>query len=159
MKRTSPFDTWPLESHDASYGFRWYREPAILIDHLTATHGTVEVVRAMHASLDATLAEHRTSIEAAGGLFIIGDWRHVTSYDPAARQLFLAELRKPRPIRGTCVILSKTGAFLRMAVQAARMASVITGGPSIAVSDDINAVLAEHGIRSPARTSIRPPGL
>jgi len=159
MKRSAPFDTWPLETHDPAFGYRWYREPAIMIDHVTATHGSVETVRAMHASLDAVLAEHKSAVEEAGGIFIIGDWRAVTSYDPAARQLFLAELRKPRPIRGTVVVLANTGAFLRMAVQAARMASAITGGPSIAVSDDIHAVLAENGIRSPGRGSLRPPGM
>jgi len=158
MKRRPPFDAWPIDMHDPAFGYRWYRSPAILVDHLTVAHGTVEAVRAMHANLDELCAAHRDEIEASKGLFIIGDWRSVTSYEPAARQVFLNELRKKRPIRGAVVVLPQTGVFLRMAVQAARMATAITGGPTIAVSDDIDRILRENGVRAPARPSLYPPG-
>ena len=157
MTRRAPFDQWPTEEHDPRFGYRWYREPAILIDCLTVSHGTVETVRAMHSSLDKLFATNARQIELAGGLLIIGDWRSLTSYDPDARQAFLAELRKPRPIRGTVVVLAQAGAFLRMAVQAARMVSTVSGGPSIAVSEDVDAVLREHGVRLPGGRTI-PPG-
>lgn len=127
-----------------------------MIDHISVTHGTVETVRAMHASLDKMFALHATQIEDQKGVLIIGDWRQLTSYDPEARQLFLAELRKPRPIRGTVVVLAKAGAFLKMAVQAARMVTTVTGGPSIAVSEDIDEVLRSHGVTS-GRRSVGPP--
>ncbi len=157
MPRRSPFDQWPTEDHDPRYGYRWYREPAVLIDCITVAHGTVETVRAMHASLDRFYVAHARQIEAAGGLQIIGDWRCLKSYDPEARQMFLAEMRKPRPIRGTVVVLDRAGAFLRMAVQAARMVSSVAGGPSIAVSEDIDAVLRQYGVHATTRRSLPPP--
>ncbi|CAN5495654.1 hypothetical protein BH09MYX1_BH09MYX1_18340 [soil metagenome] len=141
-----PFDSWPIELDDPRFGFRWFRKPAIMIDHLTVAHGTVPMVQAMMARLDEMIAEHRRDIEAAKGILIIGDWRRVTSYDPPARQLFLKELQKPRKIRGSVVILSKAGAFLKMAVQAASMVAAVVGAPSIAVSEDVNAVLRKHSV-------------
>ncbi len=155
--RGAPFDTWPIEEHDPRFGYRWYRSPGVLVDCLTVRHGTVEMVRAMHDSLDRLIAKHSREVDRSGGLLIIGDWRNLKTYDPDARQLFVAELRKSRPLRGSVVILTNTGAFLRMAVQAARMASAVIGAPSIAVSDDAAGVLDEYGVASPERKSVMPP--
>jgi hypothetical protein len=145
-KPLPPFDRWKVELHDPRFGFRWFREPAFMIDHLTVPHGTVPMVAAMMERLDELFAERGRVIEAAGGLTIVGDWRAVRSYDPPARALFLEELRKPRKIKGSIVVLSRAGSFLRMAVQAASMIAAVVGAPSIALSDDVNAVLREHGI-------------
>jgi hypothetical protein len=155
--RGAPFDTWPIDEHDPRFGYRWYCSPGVLVDCLTVRHGTVETVRVMHDSLDRLIARHSREIDRSGGLLIIGDWRNTKTYDPEARRLFLAELRKGRPVRGSVVILTSAGAFIRMAVQAARMASAVIGAPSIAVSDDAAAVLAEHGVTPPARKSVMPP--
>lgn len=145
-KPLPPFDRWKIELHDPRFGFRWFREPAIMIDHLTVPHGTVAMVAAMMERLDEMFVERRRAIEAAGGLTILGDWRAVRSYDPPARQLFLEELRKPRKIKGSIVVLARAGAFLRMAVHAASMVAAVINAPSIAISEDVNAVLREHGI-------------
>ncbi len=142
----SPFDRWTIELHDPRFGFRWFREPAFMIDHLTVPHGTVTMVAAMMERLDELFVERAREIEEAGGLTIVGDWRAVRSYDPPARKLFLDELRKPRKIKRSIVVLSRAGAFLRMAVQAASMAAAVVGAPSIAVSEDMNTVLREHAI-------------
>lgn len=156
-ERGAPFDAWPVQEHDPQFGYRWYRSPGVMVDCLTATHGTVEVVRAMHDSLDRLLGKHKREIESVGGLLIIGDWRNIKTYAPEARQLFVAELRKPRPIRGSIVILTTAGAFIRMAVQAARMASAVIGAPSIAVSEDPEAVLRANGVSAPVTGSAFPP--
>lgn len=152
--RLPPFDAWPIEEHDPRFGYRWYREPAMLIDCLTVVHGTRESVRAMYATLDSTLTVHAKSIVEAGGLLIIGDWRNLRSYDPEARQLFLSELRKPRHIRGSIVMASKAGVFVRMAAQTARMVTAVVGGPSITVTEDVDAVLREHGLAAAPRNSV-----
>jgi len=158
--RGTPFDTWPIDERDPRFGYRWYCSPGVLVDCLTVRHGTVETVRAMYDSLDRLIAKHSREVDMSGGLLIIGDWRNLKTYDPDARKSFVAELRKSRPVRGSVVILTSTGAFVRMAVQAARMASAVIGAPSIAVSDDPAAVLAEHGVTPPARkTVMRPPAL
>ena len=145
-KPRPPFDRWTIELHDPRFGFRWYREPGIMIDHLTVPHGTVSMVAAMMERLDELFVERGPAIEEAGGLTIVGDWRAVRSYDPPARQLFLEELRKPRKIKRSIVVLARAGSFLRMAVQAASMVAAVVGAPSIAISDDMNAVLREHAI-------------
>lgn len=155
--RGAPFDTWPVEEHDPRFGYRWYCPPGVLVDSTTVRHGTVETVRAMHDSLDRLIAKHSREIDMAGGLLIIGDWRNTKTYDPDARKLFLAELRKSRPVRGSVVILTSAGVFIRMAVQAARMASAVLGAPSIGVSDDAAAVLVEYGVTAPAPKSVPPP--
>ncbi len=145
-KPSPPFDTWPVELHDPRFGYRWYRAPAVMIDCLTVSHGSVETVSAMMERLDALIAANRREVDEQRGLLIVGDWRTVRSYDPPARQLFLQELQKPRKIRGSVVILAKAGAFLRMAVQAASMVAAVVGSPSIAISEDVDRVLRESGV-------------
>jgi hypothetical protein len=81
----APFAGWPVQYVEPSVGYYWYLEPATLICQSYAPHGSFEVIERHNDLVDRVLARHRKSIEAAGGLFMLFDWRSVRGYDTLTR--------------------------------------------------------------------------
>jgi hypothetical protein len=146
MKPSPPFDRWPVHVRDPSYGFTWFVEPNIMVDHLTVAEGTEEMVAAMHRTLDKLLASRGDSIERSGGLRVVADWRSVRTYTSGARKAFMHEITRRRPLASAAVVVEGANSLLRMAVKAADMALAMTGGPRIELHDDVVALLRREGL-------------
>src|SRR5262245_33586539 len=81
----APFADWPVQSFDPLVGFFWYAQPAAFISQSVIRHGSLDVIERQNDLMDQVLAARADEIRAAGGLFILNDWRSVRSYDQDAR--------------------------------------------------------------------------
>jgi hypothetical protein len=115
-----PFATWPVQYVEPSVGYYWYFEPATLICQSYVPHGTFEIIERHNDVVDRVLARHRKSIEAAGGLFMLFDWRSVRGYDQdaRARQRERMQARGKTYARRTVVVIHPANRLLSMAVSA-----------------------------------------
>ena len=149
----APFATWPVQHVEPSVGFYWYVEPATLICQSHAEHGTIEVIDRHNDVVDRILARHRKAIEAAGGLFMIFDWRSVQGYnqDARARQRERMQAREKTYARRTVVVIHPANRLLRMAVGAANLFATLFFRSSIEILTDPTSVVAEAKLSPPPR--------
>jgi hypothetical protein len=146
-KPKSPFDDWPVPDFYApDYGFAWMCEGGLVVSHAEATWGHEAGVAGYLEFEDRVLERYRTEIAAAGGLYVIHDWRAVTGYDSGARMHWQEQLRK-RPkgyLRGSTVCVTKVAPLLKMAVQAANLVASLTQSARVDLATDLDQVLAQH---------------
>jgi hypothetical protein len=149
----APFATWPVQYVEPSVGFYWYVEPATLICQSYAEHGTFEVIERHNDVVDRVLARHRKAIEAAGGLFMIFDWRSVTGYDQdaRARQRERMQARAKSYARRTVVVIHPANRLLRMAVGAANLFATLFLKSEIEILTDPAPVVSEARLAPPPR--------
>ena len=64
-------------------------------------HGTEAAATAYHDYESGALETHAADIDAHGGIFVIHDWRVVTTYDKGARHIWQERMKaRPRDIFG-----------------------------------------------------------
>lgn len=148
-----PFAAWPVQYVEPIVGFYWYLEPATLICQSFAEHGSLEVIDRHNDVVDRVLARHRKAIEAAGGLFMLFDWRSVQGYDQdaRARQRERMQARGKTYARRTVVVIHPANRLLRMAVSAANLFATLLMKSSIEVLTDPTPVVAEAKLVAPPR--------
>lgn len=143
-----PFDRWKVQHRDDRYGYAWYCGKAIIVSHITATHGSRAAAISYHEYEERMLTEHADDFARYGGLFVIHDWRAMVTYDAEARKVWQERIRaRPKGyLRGSVVCVASAGALLRMAVQAANLVASVTHAARVELTTDIEASLREHGI-------------
>jgi hypothetical protein len=148
-----PFAAWPVQYLEPSVGFYWYFEPATLICQSFAPHGTLEVIDRHNDVVDRVLARHRKEIQAAGGLFMLFDWRSVQGYDQdaRARQRERMQARGKTYARRTVVVIHPANRLLRMAVGAANLFATMFLKSQIEILTDPTAVVADAKLAPPPR--------
>ncbi|HEX4340810.1 MAG TPA: hypothetical protein VH062_33105 [Polyangiaceae bacterium] len=148
---------------DPHYGYVWYCGGGLLISQVTVSHATREAVEAYHRFEEAVLRDCAVELKAAGGLFVIHDWRELESYDGVARTVWQERMRR-RPkgyLRGSVVCVERANALLKMAVQAANVVASLTHGAKVELTTELAPVLARYGVdrppsMAPSRISMRP---
>lgn len=148
-----PFATWPVQYVEPSVGYYWYFEPATLICQSYVPHGTFEIIERHNDVVDRVLARHRKSIEAAGGLFMLFDWRSVRGYDQdaRARQRERMQARGKTYARRTVVVIHPANRLLSMAVSAANLFATMFLKSGIELLTDPAPVVAEAKLVAPPR--------
>jgi hypothetical protein len=154
--RQAPFDQWPEQHSDPHYGYVWYLGQGLIVSHITVAHGSSDAACAYHDFEEAVLADHAAEVRAAGGIFVIHDWRAMESYDASARVVWQERMRQ-RPkgyLRGSVVCVARANALLKMAVQAANVVASVTHGAKVELTTDLVTTLRNHGAERPP--SLRP---
>ena len=149
----APFAAWPVQYVEPSVGFYWYFEPATLVCQSYAEHGTLEVIDRHNDVVDRILARHRKAIAAAGGLFMLFDWRSVQGYDQdaRARQRERMQAREKAYARRTVVVIHPANRLLRMAVGAANLFATLFLKSGIEILTDPAPVVADAKLAPPPR--------
>lgn len=144
--------SWPVQQWEPLVGFYWYVLPGTLICQSTVEHATVEVIDRHNDIVDGVLAARAEEIRAAGGLFMLFDWRSVRSYDQAARarQRERMQARGKTYARRTVVVIHPSNTLLRMAVGAANLFATLFFKSSIEILTNPDAVVAEARLRPPS---------
>ncbi len=155
---SAPFESWPVQHYDPRYGFAWYCGKGIIVSHITITHGTSDVAHAYHDYEGRMLAEHAEEIGAAGGIFVIHDWRALVDYDAEARRVWQDRMKGRRKsyLRGSVVCVQKASPLLKMAVQAANVVASVLHGAKVELTTDLRTTLATHVPTPPRRSSLTP---
>lgn len=148
-----PFAAWPVQFIEPSVGYYWFVEPATLICQSYAPHGSFEVIERHNDVVDRVLARHRKSIQAAGGLFMLFDWRSVQGYDQAARarQRERMQSREKGYSRRTVVVIHPANRLLRMAVGAANLFATLLLKSEIEILTDPTPVVRLAKLEPPPR--------
>jgi hypothetical protein len=143
---------WPVHIKDDDVGYFWFAEPNFIVNQPHVDSATEELAGRFNDHIDELLLTNAAALAAAGGAIVIGDWRLVKNYSPAARRAFVERVRKRPPslMQASIVILEKVAPLLRMAVQTTDLLSTVTGRSRVRVSDDIESIFAELGVRTPA---------
>jgi hypothetical protein len=134
----------------------------MVISQLTITHATLEVVDAYHGFEERVLRERADELAAAGGLFVIHDWRTLESYDGAARTGWQDRMRaRPKGyLRGSVVCVERANPLLKMAVQAANLIASLTHNAKVELTTELIPVLVKHAVVNPPasgnRLTLRP---
>ena len=144
--RQSPFDRWPVQHDDPRYGYAWYCGRGLIVSQTTVSHGSKEAAYAYHDYEGTILRLHAEEIAAAGGLFVIHDWRTLATYDTEARRVWQERMksRKKGYLRGSVVCLTQAAPLLKMAVQAANLWASVLHGAKVELTSDIRAALLAH---------------
>ena len=144
--RQPPFDRWPVQHAIPGYGYAWYCGRGLIVSHVTVSHGTKEAASAYHDYESSMLTLHAADLEQAGGLFVIHDWRALSTYDAGARQVWQERMkaRKKGYLRGSVVCVARAAPLLKMAVQAANLWASLLHGAKVELTTDIRAALAAH---------------
>jgi hypothetical protein len=145
-----PFDRWTVQHYDDRYGYAWYCGDAMIVSHITRSHGSVAAARAYHDYEERILRERAADCERCGGLFVIHDWRAMETYDADARRVWQERMRaRPKGyLRGSVVCVASAGALLRMAVQAANLVASVVHGAHVELSTDLEGVLQKHDVHA-----------
>jgi hypothetical protein len=147
LARKPPFDQWPIDHVDPRYGYAWYCGQALIVSHITVSHGTEAAATAYHDFESSVLRDHAAEVAEYGGIFVIHDWRAMVTYDAGARRIWQDRMqsRKKGYLRGSVVCLTRATPLLRMAVQAANLVASVTHGAKVELTTDIDAALAAQG--------------
>lgn len=148
----SPMDRWPVQVADPRFGYAWYCGEGVVVSQAVLTHGTEEAAHAYHDVVDAALAAAPAEFEAAGGLYVIHDFRLVRKYDAGARTAWQERMRRRGRgyLRGSTVVVHQASPLLKMAVQAINLMASLSLGSRIELASDPSVVLAELGVTGPA---------
>lgn len=146
-----PFDHWPVQHRDPQFGFAWYCGRGIVVSQVVLAHGSVNAALSYHDYEERLLRERSAELARHGGLFVIHDWRAMRTYDAAARRVWQERMRAREKgyLRGSVVCVTRAGALLKMAVQAANLVTSVVHGVSVELSEDLDAVLREHVVGGP----------
>ena len=149
--RLPPFDRWPVQHCDPYYGYAWYCGNGMIVSHVTTPHGSARAAHSYHDFEARVLRERAADCKRAGGLFVIHDWRVMTSYDAEARRVWQERMRSNEKgyLRGSVVCVARPHALLRMAVQAANLVASVVHGAKVELSDDIVSTLEKYGLSNP----------
>jgi len=144
----APFDRWPIQHFDRLYGYAWYLGRGVIVSHITVKHGTAASAHAYHDYETDILSRHAPEITKVGGIFVIHDWRAMTTYDGEARRVWQDRMQDHEKgyLRGSVVCLVRASALLKMAVQAANLFASIHHGAKVELTTDIDAALTAHGV-------------
>jgi len=148
----APLDRWPLQLHVPEFGFFWFGQPAVFVDQTTHANATERDATLVHDVIDQLLVDRSEEVEAAGGLFIVHDWRSLETYEGDARRTFMARMRQRKPgyLRGAVAVLPKAASpLLRMALEGANLFAAVALSRRIQVAHDITQVLNAHGVTPP----------
>ena len=149
----APFDRWPVQAYDASFGFCWYTQPATFVTQLTVEHGTIACARFIQDHIDLVLEHRSEDVASAGGLLIVHDWRAATTYDLEARREFLDRMRaRPRSYLRHAVTCMSISPMLRMVVEAGNLVLTLVTGAKGEVGHDPALVIAKHRVEVPLPT-------
>lgn len=159
-----PFERWPVQHFDPRYGYAWYCGGGVVVSHITIPCGTAAAAHAYHDYEGSVLALHGEEITRAGGLFVIHDWRAMTTYEAQSRQAWQERMRS-RPkgyLKGSIVCVTRATPLLRMAVQAANLVASVVHGAKVELGSDVESVLRAHRVsplaEAPPRSTRIPPG-
>ncbi|MFW6050443.1 MAG: hypothetical protein ACODAU_04670 [Myxococcota bacterium] len=150
-----PLDAWPVQAYDERIGFIWYCEGGVIVSQATVRHGTPEAADAYHDLVDQALEARADDLARSGGLFVVHDWRELTSYDAAARKVWQERMRRRGRgyLRGAAVVVAQANPLLRMAVQGANLMAALNLGSHIELATDMPTLLRAHGIEPPQEAS------
>lgn len=154
----APFESWPVQHYDPRYGFAWYCGAGVIVSHVVIAHGSDAVAHAYHDFEGSVLHERAVEIAAAGGLFVIHDWRALVSYDANARRVWQDRMksRKKSYLRGSVVCVEKASPLLKMAVQAANVVASVLHGAKVELTTDLRGALATYVPTPPRGASLAP---
>jgi hypothetical protein len=145
-----PFDRWPVQAYDPSFGFAWYTQPATFVTQLTVEHGTLACARFIQDHIDLVLEHRSEDVASAGGLLIVHDWRAAASYDLEARREFIERMRaRPRSYSRHAVTCMAFSPMLRMVVEAGNLVLTLVTGTKGEIASDPASVIAKHRIETP----------
>jgi hypothetical protein len=83
-----PFDRWPRPAFHVDYGFAWYSSAQrALITQTTVSRARREGGLVLCDWIDAALREDAAAIDAAGGTFLLHDFRSLDGYDTETRMV------------------------------------------------------------------------
>ncbi len=132
----------------------WFTDqPGALVTQCLVERATVAGIDALHDYIDEII---RLGLLAdRNDLVILHDWRTIRHIDPGAREQWQKRTNRPgKPlvnIAGSYVCVHASG-VVRMAIQTGALAvQLATGQKPIKMIDDPSTILAEKGIRAPAR--------
>ena len=146
----APFDRWPVQAFDPSFGFCWYTQPATFVTQLAIGHGTLASARFIQDHIDLVLEHRAEEVTSAGGLLVIHDWRAASGYDAEARREFMERLRlRPRSYLRHAVTCMSVTPMLRMVVEAGNLVLTLVTGAKGEIAHDPVAVLARHRVEAP----------
>lgn len=153
-----PFEAWPVQIHEEGLGFAWYAEPAAFVLQAGVEHGTVAFVDRFNDLIDHILLVRRDAVRAAGGVFILHDWRRMSGYDKEARTRAFERMRARERgySRRTIVAVSPKSRLLRMAVEAGNLFATVTLRSTVELVTEPAQVLRRSGIQAPSPGSTFP---
>lgn len=124
----------------------------MIVSQVTLPHGTAAAAHSYHDFETRILRERAQDVKSAGGLFVIHDWRLMSTYDVEARRVWQERMRAHEKgyLRGSVVCVARANALLRMAVQAANLVATMLHGASVELSSDVEATLRTHGVVAPS---------
>lgn len=146
----APFDRWPLQAFDPSFGFAWYTQPATFVTQLAVERGTLASARFIQDHIDLVLEHRAEEVASAGGLLIVHDWRIARGYELEARREFMERLRaRPRSYLRRAVTCINVSPMLRMVVEAGNLVVTLVTGAKGEIADDPAPVLLRHRVEVP----------
>lgn len=147
----APFDAWPVQHHDPLVGYFWYAHPCAFVSQSTVTHGSYEVIERQNDLMDLVLARKTDEVRAAGGIFVLNDWRSVKSYDQdaRARQRERMKARAPGYSRRVVIVVNPESRLLRMAIEAANLFATMTLRSRIEIVTNASSALSKAGLTPP----------
>ncbi|HET6335821.1 MAG TPA: hypothetical protein VFG30_21495 [Polyangiales bacterium] len=134
-----PFDRWPRHTFHVEYGFAWYcSAQRALITQTTVNHARREGGLVLCDWIDTALREDGAAIDAAGGLFLLHDFRSLAGYDTETRMVIneRIKLRKAGYSRRTIMVVRPTPMW-RMAMRVTDLTLAMLGMPPAKLTSDI----------------------
>ena len=155
---SAPSTAWPTHWGRPT-GFAWYVKPAALVTQSRGTRGTLEASLSVGRIVDAVLSACADDVAREGGLLILHDWRHITTWDADARRHMMQRVRDDsmRKIRRVVVVMN-VSPIIGAALQTACMLYSLAGTP-MQVSKDVTPILLQYGIAPPGPLPARLAGI
>ena len=121
------------------------------MSQVVASHGSAAAAHNYHDFEERILRERAPELARSGGLFVIHDWRLMTTYDAEARRVWQERMKQRERgyLRGSVVCVARASALLRMAVQAVNVVASVVHGSKVELADDLEAALREAGVDGP----------
>ena len=130
----------------------------MFVSQAIVERATLEAARFVQTRLDVVLTHRAAEVRAAGGVFVLHDWRAVKAYEVEARQYYLERMRsRPSDYLRHSVAAVSISPLVRMAVQMGNLAASLTARAQVELTSDPAAALVRHGVAPPA-TGERFPG-
>jgi hypothetical protein len=146
-----PFDRWPVQHFDPSFGYAWWCGRGIVVSHVIVHRATGATSRAFLSYEESTVKKHADEVAQSGGLFVVHDFRMLEGYDSDARRIYQDHIRE-RPkgqLRGAVVCVNKVAPLLRMALQGTNLVATLVHGAKIELTTDLEGALQKYDVPIP----------
>jgi hypothetical protein len=142
---SAPFERWPIQVFHPDYGFAWYSSAhKALVTQTHVTHARPAGGHVLSDWIDAALREDAAGVEAAGGLFLLHDFRSLVGYDAETRTIVNDRIRARKPdYARRIIIVVRPKPIWRMAMHVTDLTLALLGIPPAKVTGNIVRAAAE----------------